>query len=440
MSTMARILDNTDVPTDSTWPALPKLPKQTQAPHEKPRKRINDGTDVSFFLSSISFTRLLDFLQQLNLAMRPVLTSPSSITSLTHAPLASPPSDEFPLSVRRIGDVIRTLKSMISDIPPNPGPHRFGNVSFRKWSEAANTRIPALVQPLIPSSTATVGTEGSEDANGSEELATYLSGSFGNAQRLDYGTGHELSFLAFLAGIWMMHGFDDCEDTRETSRAIVLGVLDPYFDLIRTLIITYTLEPAGSHGVWGLDDHSFLPYILGSAQYCPQLDPSHPRPLDVGSLPDAPATTEVVKRSTVNKLRGQNMYFDAIAFIYDVKTGPFWEHSPILYDISGVKDGWAKINKGMMKMYVAEVLSKFPVVQHFPFGSLFPWELDPNAPIIAQSVHTSSLPQGQEPPRNNQSYSTAPVSGMRAPWATEIQHRAPSHILPASPTKAPWAS
>lgn len=68
------------------------------------------------------------------------------------------------------------------------------------------------------------------------------------------------------------------------------------------------------------------------------------------------------------------MYFAAIAFITDVKTGPFWEHSPVLFDISGVRAGWAKINKGMLKMYNAEVLSKFPVVQHFPFGSLLRWE------------------------------------------------------------------
>jgi hypothetical protein len=39
------------------------------------------------------------------------------------------------------------------------------------------------------------------------------------------------------------------------------------------------------------------------------------------------------------------MYFGAIGFINDVKKGPFWEHSPILFDISGVKAGWAKINK-----------------------------------------------------------------------------------------------
>jgi serine/threonine-protein phosphatase 2A activator len=217
------------------------------------------------------------------------------------------------------------------------------------------------------------------------------------------------------------------------------NILHSYLRVIRRLIITYTLEPAGSHGVWGLDDHSFLPYIFGSAQYCPAIKEGDNTPTE-GSLPNSPKPGDIAKKSVVDRERKKNMYFAALGFIYDVKTGPFWEHSPILFDISGVRSGWGKINKvcyvldvteptwnltqrqGMIKMYNAEVLSKFPVVQHFPFGSLFSWDEDPTAPRPPTSVHTSNQPSttpnaakgsSAEPSKSQQ----LPQESTRAPWA-----------------------
>lgn len=117
-----------------------------------------------------------------------------------------------------------------------------------------------------------------------------------------------------------------------------------YLRVVRRLILTYTLEPAGSHGVWGLDDHSFLPYIFGSSQYCPAITETEPMPTE-GSLPGSPNPGDIAKKAIVDRERKHNMYFSAVGFINDVKTGPFWEHSPILFDISGVRAGWGKINK-----------------------------------------------------------------------------------------------
>jgi serine/threonine-protein phosphatase 2A activator len=87
----------------------------------------------------------------------------------------------------------------------------------------------------------------------------------------------------------------------------------------------------------------------------------------------------------------------------------------------------------MIKMYNAEVLSKFPVVQHFPFGSLFSWEQDPNAAPAAQTVHTANHPISQSTASNAPTARPLPQEGTKAPWATQPQ----SGGVP--PTTAPWA-
>ena len=92
----------------------------------------------------------------------------------------------------------------------------------------------------------------------------------------------------------------------------------------------------------------------------------------------------------------------------------------------------------MIKMYNAEVLSKFPVVQHFHFGSLFSWEQDPNATPPPASVHASSQPirDGPAGSLENSSARNQPQESTKAPWA----NKPTSMPKPGVGTAAPWAN
>jgi serine/threonine-protein phosphatase 2A activator len=115
------------------------------------------------------------------------------------------------------------------------------------------------------------------------------------------------------------------------------------------------MEPAGSHGAWSLDDYQFVPFIWGSAQLIenPDLNPNM-----------------FVDEKYVQQFKSKYMFLGCIDFIMQVKKGLFHEHSNQLWNISGVQS-WNKINDGLIKMYKKEVLGKFPIIQHVPFGNLF---------------------------------------------------------------------
>lgn len=301
--------------------------------------------DLDAFLESSAFERIERFLLQLNESVKGM--SLKDADSLTASPLI-----EWTLQL------IQLCNEEIDSFPPkdrNADVNRFGNVAFRDW-------LFALQERIVPAQMVKFVGGGSETLRA--ELAGYFINSLGSSQRIDYGTGHEVHFLVFMMGL-------PCEVSDRPL--LVLRVFFQYMLLMRKLQRTYWLEPAGSHGVWGLDDYHFLPFLFGAGQLCGH---ENIRPRAVNSV------------EMVHYLAPQYIYFDAILNILRIKSAAEYEGervgldgddsgnsqksalrwmSPVLDDISIVKT-WEKVNSGLLKMWKVEVMSKLPIMQHLLFG------------------------------------------------------------------------
>jgi len=191
----------------------------------RPVKRIHEGQDVPRFLTSKAYDAIGVFVMQLNISMCPRKSSVSEkiLTWQLDLPII------LPEPVRKLQELLQNIDAIIEEAPPDTGPRRFGNVSFRKWYEILESRVRGLLQTHLPATVLDFGVRSSDGASPLDELTPYLLGAFGSSQRLDYGTGHELSFLAFLGCIWKLGGFgkEHAEDGT-LERCIVIGVIEPY--------------------------------------------------------------------------------------------------------------------------------------------------------------------------------------------------------------------
>lgn len=313
-----------------------------------PRREILTKDDLDRFKDSETCKRFVGFLLALNSSVRdkPIPALPHSV------------SENVKLAVQ----VLETVEGYIDMFKPVANSKsRFGNPAFQSWFDHVESTLGDLYAPLKVSVTLDL-----HDRQGAlKESFEYLLHSFGNRKRIDYGTGHEANFVCWLYCLTSL----GCFDANELDK-LVLVIFNRYIRLMRHLQEVYWLEPAGSHGVWGLDDFHFLTFMFGSSQL---LNHRHLKPK---SIHDS---------ALVQDLAPQYMYFANILWIQTSKSAPGladnphslrW-HSPMLDDISGVKT-WEKVNSGMIKMYLAEVLGKLPIMQHFLFGSILSFKTSGN--------------------------------------------------------------
>ena len=311
-------------------PALPATPSLEGHAYIKPTRRILSERDHELFQASSAHNLVVSFVFNLSDS-----TQNKIISDVQNSPAAQDPA------IIALLAVLDEAEEILEACPPLDTGSRFGNPAFRTYIDKTHEALPSWHAKL-----------GITDPAAIDEISTYLAQSFGNGTRIDYGSGHELNFLLWLLCLRQLSIL-----STSTFPALALIVFPRYLRLMRKIQSTYYLEPAGSHGVWGLDDYQFLPFLFGASQL---VGHKHLRPLSIHN--------ELI----VEECSKDYLYLDQIAWVNSTKTvqGLRW-HSPMLDDISAAKN-WAKVEAGMKRMFLAEVLGKLPVAQHFLFGSLVP--------------------------------------------------------------------
>ncbi|KAL5119884.1 Serine/threonine-protein phosphatase 2A activator 2 [Pleosporales sp. CAS-2024a] len=307
-------------------PALPAPPQLEGHEYMRPSRRILSPEDLALFLASKTCTLVEAFVYGVADSVRD-----RAISSIT-------PAEKTPV-VDKIVAILRQAENLVAQCPPEDTGSRFGNAVFRTYLDEVDKALPSWHAQLGLTEPAQVA-----------EISTYLANSFGSRRRIDYGSGHELNFFVWLLCLNRLSLLPP-----HTFPALALCILPAYLGLMRKIQSSYYLEPAGSHGVWGLDDYQFLPFLFGAAQL----------------LHHAYITPKSIHNALVLEDEApEYLYLDQIAFVNSVKKveGLRW-HSPMLDDVSAAKN-WAKIEAGMRRLFRKDMLEKLPVMQHFLFGSL----------------------------------------------------------------------
>lgn len=235
---------------------------------------------------------------------------------------------------------------------------RFGHIAFRDWFDTMSDLSWDFVYDQLASD---------KDNQLKGELYTYLIESFGNKMRIDYGTGHELNFIIFTMGLLYLTD-DKTMEPKDNGDCLAKDNLKQYvgqhgwdilalfahsyLPLCRRVQIKFRLEPAGSRGVYNMDDFQFLPFLFGAAQLT-----------GIKYI----SCKKFYEFDQVDMFKSDYIFFEAVDFILSNKRGPFNEHSYTLWGFTGL-NSWETILNRIKYKFTDDILGPFPIVQHFLFG------------------------------------------------------------------------
>lgn len=127
-------------------------------------------------------------------------------------------------AVQKLLDALQKLSEFIKEVPPVTHEVRYGNPAYRDWFDKMKDSAPEIVYDIL----------GETLGEATIELIPYFIDSFGNRSRIDYGTGHETTFVSFLYCLFCLGvlGEEDCQ-------AVLLKAFTAYLALMREVQTTY---------------------------------------------------------------------------------------------------------------------------------------------------------------------------------------------------------
>ncbi|KAK4685880.1 serine/threonine-protein phosphatase 2A activator, partial [Tremellales sp. Uapishka_1] len=297
--------------------------------------------------------------------------------------------------IRHLMTLLDSMMDWVQEVPlQQQSNQRFGNLAFRQYWKLVEERLPLILAsaPSMPPLLL-------------PQLLPLLidSHAFGHPVRIDYGTGHE---LAFVMGLFtcVVSGWIGGEGKEEEEDELILRVFTRYLDLTTLLQMTYKLEPAGSHGVWGLDDYVFLPYLFGAYQ----LSSSSTTP------------SECLARAIDPSCDPKDLFTLTLHRLTLFKKGAaFSEHSPLLWSLTQMP-GWAKIQSGLLNMFKGEVLGKRVVVQGLWIGG---WLWGTDMPPLPEREADDRQVGTKVPWQYGSSSREQVLEATRSVWSTPVPRR-----------------
>lgn len=401
---------STTAPTAT--PTSPSTQNVSTNNTDEPKRFIYSPADMTHFMNSPVKRDLLSFVTTLG---RSTIQSQPYIFDTSNPLIGLSPG-----MASLHGSLSYIASHWLTELPPDKTVHaRFGNPMFKEWHQRLVQRSRGIIQSIMDchiqyvvnrqsdtnkkeeqddvkqqpnwdidilekcseagqmaakgilndgNTTSNSNTSSDQQEKVIIELQSHLHQGFGHEIRLDYGTGHECSFYIFLYTLCKIGIFGNIPKTTTPSihimAPVALSITNQYLEVCRGLQTEYMLEPAGSHGVWGLDDYHCIPFYIGACQ----LQHSY----YVETVLEYSKPSCIHDQSLMNSTESESiLYLTCIKYIKSLKKGvPFFESSPMLNDISQLSN-WGKVSGGLLRLFEGEVLNKKPVVQHFMFGNIF---------------------------------------------------------------------